>query len=292
MEIKWLRSFVTAVECGNFRLAAEKLYISQPSITVHIHQLEESLQIALYERNHTQLTLTDEGQYYYVMAKDILKKIEDSKRELSLFSVQKRTLLKVAISPILVETNLPHLLFQFSVENPEYEIQMMVEDSKHMDELILKDEANLAICIGTSKQTIIHSEKLSSSPLQLIYPIDQIETEEKPIQLDELFQRYSLFTGHLDEAVSIEALLDMHFPSIRKMKISQSYIVKRFVKDGLGMAFLPKSIVQKDAMDGHFNIYHFDRFLLPTVDLYIRHIKENEKITLLLQTIRKSFIPM
>ncbi|HWL22833.1 MAG TPA: LysR family transcriptional regulator, partial [Ureibacillus sp.] len=42
MEIKWLRSFVTAVECGNFRLAAEKLYISQPSITVHIHQLEES----------------------------------------------------------------------------------------------------------------------------------------------------------------------------------------------------------------------------------------------------------
>lgn len=286
MEIKWLKSFVTAVEFGNFRLAAEKLYISQPSISVHIHQLEESLQISLYERNHTQLTLTDEGQYYFNLAKDILKKIDDSKRELNLYSVQKRTLLKVAISPILVETNLPNLLFRFSFENPIVNIQIIVEDSKHMDNLILKDEVDLAICIGKSKQTIIHSEKLSSSPLQLIYPREH----GNPRLLNDLFESYPLFTGHLEEAVSIEAQLDIHFPSIRKMNISQSYIVKQFVKDGLGLAFLPKSIVYEEAMDGQFNIYHFDRFLLPTVDLYIRHIKENEKITPLLEKIRESYI--
>lgn len=288
MEIKWLKSFVTAVECGNFRLAAEKLYISQPSITVHIHLLEESLQISLYERKHTQLTLTDEGQFYYFLAKDILKKIEDSKRELNLYSVQKRTLLKVAISPILVETNLPHILLQFSTENLEYEIEIIVEDSKKMDELILKDEANLAICIGTSKQSIIHSEKLYSSPLQLIYPNNQDTKLDKVMQLYKLFESYPLFTGHLEEAISIEALLDIQFPSIRKLNISQSYIIKQFVKDGLGMAFLPKSIVHKEVTEELFNLFHFDRFLLPTVDLYIRHIKENEKIVPLLQKIRAS----
>ncbi|SOC42535.1 LysR family transcriptional regulator [Ureibacillus acetophenoni] len=290
MEIKWLKSFVTAVECGNFRLAAEKLYISQPSITVHIHQLEESLQISLYERNHTQLTLTDEGQYYYYLAKDILKKIEDSKRKLSLYSVQKRTLLKVAISPILVETNLPNILFQFTLRNPNFEIQIIVEDSKYMDEIILKDEVNLAIGIGTSKQTIIHSEKLCSSPMQLIYPKGQdSSTSKRLIQLEDLFERYPLFTGHLDEAVSFEAQLELHFPTMRKMNISQSYIVKQFVKDGLGMAFLPNFIVYQEAKNGLYNIFHFDRFLLPTIDLYIRHIKENEKITPLLETIRNSY---
>lgn len=290
MEIKWLNSFVTAVECGNFRLAAEKLYISQPSITVHIHQLEENLQIKLYERNHTQLTLTDEGQYYYFLAKDILKKIEDSKRELSLYSVQKRTLLKVAISPILVETNLPNILLQLSMEYPEYEIQIIVEDSKNMDELILSDSVNLAICIGKSKQTLIHSEKLFSSPLQLIYPSNFNIGHDMNKQLDQLFEKYPLFTGHLDEAVSIEAVLETFVPLIRKMNISQSYIIRQFIKNGLGIAFLPKFLVDKEVNEELINIFYFDRFLLPTVDLYIRHIKENEKIVHVLEIIRNSKI--
>lgn len=60
METKWLKSFVVAGKTENFREAAEILYISQPSITVHIHQLEDYLQIQLFKRESGKVALTEE----------------------------------------------------------------------------------------------------------------------------------------------------------------------------------------------------------------------------------------
>ncbi|MGE7913714.1 LysR family transcriptional regulator [Lysinibacillus xylanilyticus] len=42
MDYKWIQSFIVAAKSCNFRMAAEELHLSQPSITVHIHQLEQS----------------------------------------------------------------------------------------------------------------------------------------------------------------------------------------------------------------------------------------------------------
>lgn len=69
MDLKWLKTFVTVYEEGNFRAAAEKLFISQPSITVHIKALEEALQVALFQREHTKVSVTTVGEHYYPIAK-------------------------------------------------------------------------------------------------------------------------------------------------------------------------------------------------------------------------------
>ncbi|MHC8521992.1 LysR family transcriptional regulator [Rossellomorea sp. H39__3] len=42
MELNWLRTFIAASQTRNFRKASEQLYISQPSVSVHIKQLEKS----------------------------------------------------------------------------------------------------------------------------------------------------------------------------------------------------------------------------------------------------------
>ncbi|MFJ8088890.1 LysR family transcriptional regulator [Lysinibacillus sp. NPDC095746] len=41
MDYKWIQSFVVATKTCNFRVAAEELHLSLPSITVHMHQLEQ-----------------------------------------------------------------------------------------------------------------------------------------------------------------------------------------------------------------------------------------------------------
>ncbi|MEH6943321.1 LysR family transcriptional regulator [Bacillus sp. JJ722] len=60
MEIKWLKSFIIAAKTQNFREAAELLYISQPSITVHLQQLETELQTQLFHRESSRVTLTED----------------------------------------------------------------------------------------------------------------------------------------------------------------------------------------------------------------------------------------
>ncbi|ATP40520.1 hypothetical protein CSE16_10930 [Solibacillus sp. R5-41] len=288
MEIKWLKTFITTVETGNFRIAAEKLFISQPSITVHIKQLEESLNVQLFERHHTQIKLTSAGLFYYPLALNILKNIDESSRAVQLLSQQNKIQLAVALSPLLAETNLPQIIYQFSINYPQYEIDIIVEDSKYMDELILTNKVQLAICIGKSKIKKIHSEKISSSPLKLIYPLQEGEDNTRNFeQLQQLVEKYPLFSGHLEETMEVETLLEKDYPQLRKRTIKQSHIIKQFVKDGLGMAFLPESIIDQDLKDGFFTSFHFTFFYLPTVDLYMRHIRGDENLLPLLQAIRE-----
>ena len=50
MDIKWLKTFVTAAKYENFRKASEELFLTQPAVTKHIKRLEDHLHINLFER--------------------------------------------------------------------------------------------------------------------------------------------------------------------------------------------------------------------------------------------------
>ena len=62
MEFKQLQSFVAVVQQKSFTKAAAKLYLSQPTISTHIYQLEEELHTKLIVRTTKSITLTPKGQ--------------------------------------------------------------------------------------------------------------------------------------------------------------------------------------------------------------------------------------
>ncbi|MGM8214836.1 LysR family transcriptional regulator [Bacillaceae bacterium W0354] len=59
-----MKTFITVSELKNFRKAAEALYVSQPTVTVHIQALEKELGVTLFERNQRHVKLTEEGRLY------------------------------------------------------------------------------------------------------------------------------------------------------------------------------------------------------------------------------------
>ncbi len=71
-----LESFCKIVEEGSFRSAAEKLFISQPSISQHVASLEKHFQIKLFIRQGRKIRLTPEGRLLYTTAIQIIEKIE------------------------------------------------------------------------------------------------------------------------------------------------------------------------------------------------------------------------
>lgn len=70
-----LESFCKIVEEGSFHSAAEKLFISQPSVSQHVASLEKHLQIQLFLRHGRKTQLTPEGRLLYATATDILGKL-------------------------------------------------------------------------------------------------------------------------------------------------------------------------------------------------------------------------
>lgn len=290
MELKWLTTFVNVYELGNFRLAAEKLYISQPSITVHIKLLEESLQVSLFERNHTQVKLTDEGKYFYKLAKDILEQVNQSKRAIQAYSNEQKIRITVALSPLLANTKIPQIIYAFSTQYPKYEIELLVEESKMLDSLIQSQKVHLAICIGKSQFKEIHSEKIDSSALELIYPSNHDNVDTPPnILLKDLIEKYPIFVDYLDELYPVVSLLEHEFPLLRKNSIKQISIVKQLILDGLGIAFLPHILVENDVLQGNLNRLKLPYSQFYKVDIFMRHLRESERLRPLINFIREKY---
>lgn len=72
MELKQLQSFCAVVKYRSFTKAAEKLYLSQPTISTHVRQLEEEFQTSLIIRTTKSVEVTPRGQELYECAYNIV----------------------------------------------------------------------------------------------------------------------------------------------------------------------------------------------------------------------------
>jgi LysR family transcriptional repressor of citA len=74
------------------------------------------------------------------------------------------------------------------------------------------------------------------------------------------------------------ALLEHDFPLLRKNSIKQSHIVKQLIIDGLGIAFLPDMLIQKEVLEGRLNLLELNYSQFYIVDTYKRHLRENKQL--------------
>lgn len=73
MTLKQLQYMVTVAEEGNITSAARKLYIAQPSLTSAIHELENELNISIFQRSNKGIKLTAEGEEFLGYARQVLE---------------------------------------------------------------------------------------------------------------------------------------------------------------------------------------------------------------------------
>lgn len=71
MELKQIQCFVAAAETLNFTLAAERMYLSQPSLSRHIQNLEDELGVQLFVRDRKHVSLTPSGLHLLPAAQEI-----------------------------------------------------------------------------------------------------------------------------------------------------------------------------------------------------------------------------
>lgn len=270
MEFQWLNTFITAVECGSFRRAAELLYISQPSVTVHIKQLEKELGIFLFHRDGKRIKLTEEGRRYLVHAKRLLEVYQHGLEDLTAFSQGYTRKLILGISPLIADTILPYVLKSYTKQYPEVEISVKIIESVEIEQAVLKEEVDLGLSCLNSRHPNLISELLSKDRVILVAPHDGRDAESAP-PLDEeevLTCNYIITHNHPAYWDILSRQIKSKYPSVRMMKVSQVHITKRFIVEGLGASFLPKSTVRRELLVGRLLDVDCHSIQMPEANTY------------------------
>lgn len=291
LDLKWLKTFTTVYEEGSFRAAAEKLFISQPSITVHIKALEEELQVALFQREHTKVSVTTVGEQYYKMAKKLLAHVEESKNEIRNVHGNQKIRLVIAVSSALISTDILKVIHDFIESNSNYEVEIVMEDGKYVDATLRNQQADVVISLQKTKSKDLHSERLIRSQVKLIYSSNlRIEGIYHDQKLKELLINYPLYTGYLHEHAPIVEDLEREYSIRRYHNVQDSIFAIKLISEGLGIGLLPEVQIKTELAEGKLNVLDIGALgSVYAVDIYMSHLRNQAKLNPFLSYVRSRF---
>lgn len=173
MDIRQLEAFVYTVKYQSFSLAAQKLYLSQPTVSSHINNLEKELHTQLLKRTTKSLSVTPAGQTLYNYAAEILNLQQKAILELS---DKNQKLLHIGVSSVPSLYLLPELLSAYHQEMPDVRFRTSCSDS--LDVIaVMDDAASLIRCITLGMGISILSRATVQNDAQLgkllIIPLEQ-----------------------------------------------------------------------------------------------------------------------
>ena len=125
-----LKIFHAVAEAGNFTKATYALNLSQSAISRQIQSLEQELKTQLFERHARGLSLTENGEYLYKTAREVISKLKDV--ESTLMDKKDKLSGKLTVTTVVSfgTTWLTPRIQEFMKLNPEMEIELIFDDKE------------------------------------------------------------------------------------------------------------------------------------------------------------------
>lgn len=124
MRLIQLKYFLAVCKYGNFSLAAENCYVTQPAVSTAIRELEQAYGVSLFHRKKKQLELTDEGRWFRQRAEFILQYVAATEEQMRVCAQNKRYL-RVGVAPMIGGSFFYSVYDQFVKEYPQIHIDLL-----------------------------------------------------------------------------------------------------------------------------------------------------------------------
>ena len=152
MQFNQLRYVLEAADKKSFSAAAKSLFVSQPSLSQQIMNLEKELGIPLFIRHSKSVSLTEAGEYFVQSARRILNDTEQLKYSMLKYSSLQTGTLKLGMLWIGGYLNLPQLITDYHDQHPLVTCHLDVEGSKTLFHILKARDLHAIFIIGSEKQ--------------------------------------------------------------------------------------------------------------------------------------------
>lgn len=197
IDVRRLRYFVAVAEEQHFSRAAERLGISQPPLSEHIHALERELGVSLFQRTTRSVTLTDDGLNFLPHARRILRDIDRCGEVIRDARWEKLSTLRIGILHAHAYTFLPALLAAWSRKRPEVRLSLIEHATQDQTSVLMTGDVDLAFVREPVHEPDLVATRLFSEPYWIAIPEDWPVARADGISVTELQDRRMIgFPSH------------------------------------------------------------------------------------------------
>lgn len=275
MEVSKLETFLVLAECLSFTEAAERLFCSQPSVSMQIQSLEKDLNTKLFDRLGKKTYLTKQGETVKPYAEQIINTVKAAKEHLHRSEDLSYGTLSFGASNFVGVYLLTKILTEFHQAYPNIKINMEVTTSK---QLIHKLEVNAVELLVLSDQIVMDQRYFKSTSffqdeLVLVVPANHSFVRKKSIQFADLKDETILIKPEpsATRAFMEKKMKEFNFTFLKTMEISSSEGIKHGVIHGLGISFISRLAVSQEINNGLLVAIPMDQIKLSRNINYIHH---------------------
>ncbi|WP_078429754.1 LysR family transcriptional regulator [Alkalihalobacterium alkalinitrilicum] len=243
MRLEQLSYLIEIARLGSFSLAAERLHISQPSISQAINNLEKELGVKLFKRSRAGAELTEVGEVIVKKAQEVLRKLDELKQEANIETSSYIGKLSIGAVPSICMTLLPEVLDVYKKKYPNVNLDINESGTKE----VISDVLNEKIDVGfvgvftngwkeAGLNNNLHFEKLfhgeimacvgKESPLAFENPVDPKVLIKYPIVIfNPMYTINQIVTSILEEYGEIKNLFSSDNTESAKRVIAQGLAI-------------------------------------------------------------------
>ena len=273
MNLNHLRAFYEVAKAKSFTLAAQRIHVSQPTLSTQVKSMEKRLAVPLIKRNKKAFELTAEGKIVFQHAEKIFSLIQGLKKDIDNFKVRN---IIIGSTPYITDFVLPDIMQTIQKQHGEVKIQIYTGLSQEILDKVVDYEYDLAVLGNLPYPDNIVSVPILKAKLLFISKEDMGERvslrqlADYPIILPE--------KGSATRDYLIREFAARDLTLTTRIDCENPQAIQHMVQLGLGGAFFPLFNIQRGVQEGLFHMAETEEELSLDYNLIFLKDRRNSQI--------------
>jgi DNA-binding transcriptional LysR family regulator len=252
-----LQVFHTVARRLNFTKAAKELFITQPAVTKHIHELEQQFKVKLFERNGTHIRLAPAGKRLLEHTETLFAVYRNLEFDMSTLTQGHSGRLILGGSMTTAPYIIPPILADFHRRYAEVEVSLMSGNTQQIEQALEAKEIDLGVVEGYSRNSAIRYTEFMKDEIVLVSNPAHPLARRQSIRPEELTKIPLLLrepgSGSLEVLANALKGVGLRLSQLKKeMQLNSTEMIKSYLLHAPCMAFVSVYAVKKELQNNEF----------------------------------------
>ncbi len=246
LEIRQLQYFMAVCEEMHFTKAAERIGISQPTLSQQIRALEDELNTPLFDRLGKKIALTEAGSLLLQYSSQIARDLQNAKDAIADLRKAQRGALRIGVLPSDLDYRITGLLTEFHRQFPGIKLQVFA--SVDILQLVLDNEVDIGISLeGPPDDRLVRIPLCREEYAIVVSGGHPLQSKKEPLRLDELRTIPMIMypEGYIGRDIVESFTRKRGFTLITTMETTSATSVLNLVKANTGATVQPYPLIQQ-----------------------------------------------